>query len=815
MTENEFDYKIRMNDDCPQGFCLLGVELDSEGRPTDWTYADCNQTLAEEGGYIREEMLGKRFSELFAEGSRKGLNYYYAAAYMGTYQEFEDISEELGKYFHIEVFPTDKAGFCFSIVHNIKEKVFERLSQNQELEQALKAEKKDREILEKLCMDFVATYYVDLESGFYEMLHMNSVAAVHKINWERYPKYQDFIKSYTERYLYDEDRHEFADWLSAENLKKLLSQSERVSYCYKSKPNPDQHEFYEIQAIRVRRNEKHFDILLGFRHIDEILEKEKAIQDRLQKALDAANLRNEIISSISKSYHAIFRIDIEKNFFEEISNDDETHSLTGRSGNAQEMGYNVCDTKVEPEYRPTLREFMNISTLPERLKNDDYVTAEYKMCDGRWHRMRYIVKKRDETGKVTHVLCTIRSTTDVKRRELDLHFAAEAAKREAEMKTRFLSTMSHDIRTPLNGIIGMLNMEEQYADDLEMQKKIRSKAMESAQYLVSLVNDVLDMNKIQSGELKMQEVNFDLVESLQKTNQKYIEKAAEKGIRYKVIWDTDTILHPYLLGSPVYLERILGNIADNAVKFSNPGSTITVWMDEEQTAEDQLMLHFYCKDQGTGMSEKTVKSAFDMFTQGNEDLSRTTYAGSGLGLAIAKQLAERMGGDIELQSELGVGTTAITKLPFKIGKPNTISVTRDLENIPIKGIRALVVEDNELNMEIAKALLENAGLEVIGASDGQEAVEIFEKSAPGYFGVVYMDIMMPRMNGLDATRSIRALPRMDAKRIGIIAMSANAFVEDKIGSRLAGMDIHLSKPLDEKSMIDALRQCIARNEEFS
>ena len=524
-----------MNDDCPQGFCLLGVELDSEGRPTDWIYADCNQTLAEEGGYIREEMLGKRFSELFAEGSRKGLNYYYAAAYMGTYQEFEDISEELGKYFHIEVFPTDKAGFCFSIVHNIKEKVFERLSQNQELEQALKAEKKDREILEKLCMDFVATYYVDLESGFYEMLHMNSVAAVHKINWERYPKYQDFIKSYTERYLYDEDRHEFADWLSAENLKKLLSQSERVSYCYKSKPNPDQHEFYEIQAIRVRRNEKHFDILLGFRHIDEILEKEKAIQDRLQKALDAANLRNEIISSISKSYHAIFRIDIEKNFFEEISNDDETHSLTGRSGNAQEMGYNVCDTKVEPEYRPTLREFMNISTLPERLKNDDYVTAEYKMCDGRWHRMRYIVKKRDETGKVTHVLCTIRSTTDVKRRELDLHFAAEAAKREAEMKTRFLSTMSHDIRTPLNGIIGMLNMEEQYADDLEMQKKIRSKAMESAQYLVSLVNDVLDMNKIQSGELKMQEVNFDLVESLQKTNQKYIEKAAEKGIRYKVI----------------------------------------------------------------------------------------------------------------------------------------------------------------------------------------------------------------------------------------------------------------------------------------
>ncbi len=815
MTANEFNWKIQMNDNGSHGFCLIRLEFDSKGKPTDWTFIDCNQTLAEIEGCTREELIGKRFYEIFPDGNRKWLEHYYAAAYDGIYQEFEDISEEVGLYLHIEAVPTDKKGFCFCILRNIKEEVFERNRRNQELEQALKAEKKDREILEKLCMDFVATYYIDLESGFYEMLHMNPVAVIRKINWERYPKYPDFIKSYAARYLYDEDRHEFEDWLSAENLKKLLSQSERVSYCYKSKPNPDQHEFYDVQAIRVRWDEKHFDILLGFRHIDEILEKEKAEQNRLQKALDAANLRNEIISSISKSYHAIFRIDIEKNFFEEISNDDETHSLTGRSGNAQEMGHNVCDTKVEPEYRPTLREFMNISTLPERLKNDDYVTAEYKMCDGRWHRMRYIVKKRDETGKVTHVLCTIRSTTDVKRRELDLHFAAEAAKREAEMKTRFLSTMSHDIRTPLNGIIGMLNMEEQYADDLEMQKKLRSRAMESAQYLVSLVNDVLDMNKIQSGELKMQEVNFDLVESLQKTNQKYIEKAAEKGIQYKVIWDTDTILHPYLLGSPVCLERILGNVADNAVKFSTPGSTVTVWMNEEQTAEDQLMLRFYCKDEGIGMSEETVKSAFDMFTQGSTDSSRTTYAGSGLGLAIAKQLAERMGGDIELQSELGVGTTAITKLPFKIGKPNTISVTRDLENIPIKGIRALVVEDNELNMEIARALLENNGLEVTCVADGQEAVEIFEKSAPGYFGVIYMDIMMPRMNGLDATRAIRALPRTDAKRIGIIAMSANAFVEDKIGSRLAGMDIHLSKPLDEKSMIDALRQCIARNEEFA
>lgn len=810
MTANEFTLKMQMNDNSSQGFCLLHVELDSEGRPTDWIYADCNQTLAETGGYTREKMLGKRFCDLFPEGSRKGLDYYYAAAYKGIYQEFEDIDEELGLYFHIEVLPTDKEGFCFCIVHNIKRKVLESNRQNQELKQALKKEKTERTILKKLCMDYVATYYVNLETGDYEVLHLNM--DIDWLDWERYPRYQDIIKVYATGYLYDEDRQEFENWISAENLKKQLSQKDRLSFHYRSKPNPDGHEYYEIQAIKVRQDKEHFCVLVGFRHIDGIMEKEKAEQDKLQKALDEANLRNEIISSISKSYLSIYRIDVQRDYFEEISNDDELHLLTGYAGCASEKLYQICDTLIAPEYRQLIRPFLNVSTLPERLRNEEYITTEYRVADGSWQRLRFIVKKRDEAGEVTHVLCTVRSTTDVKRRELDLCFAAEAAKHEAEMKTRFLSTMSHDIRTPLNGIIGMLNLGDQYADDLEVQKKIRSKAMESAQYLVSLVNDVLDMNKLQSGELKTQEMNFDLVEVLQCANQKYIERAAQKGVQYKVAWEDDSIVHPYLLGNPLYLERILSNIADNAVKFSHSGSTITVGLEEEQKEDNQLIMRFYCKDQGIGMSEEMVKRAFDMFSQGNADSSRTTYEGIGLGLAIAKQLAKRMGGDIELQSELGIGTTVIIELPFKIGKSDTILVRRNLEHISIQGVRALVVEDNELNMEIAKALLENAGLEVTCASDGQEAVEIFEKSAPGYFGVIYMDIMMPRMNGLDATRAIRALPRLDAKNIGIIAMSANSFVEDKIGSRLAGMNVHLSKPLDEKSMIDALRQCMAQND---
>ena len=275
---------------------------------------------------------------------------------------------------------------------------------------------------------------------------------------------------------------------------------------------------------------------MGFRHIDDIMEKETTIQNQLKQALDETRLSNEIISAIAKSYCSIYRIDVQKDFFEEVSNDSEIHKLTGNRGCATEKLYQLCDTMVAPEYRPLIRPFLDVSTLSARLKTEECISTEYRMCDGSWHRMLFIVKKRDESGNVTHVLCTVRSISDSKRREEDLNFAAEAAKREAEMKTRFLATMSHDIRTPLNGIIGMVNMGNQYADDPQMQQKIREKAMESLKYLVSLVNDVLDMNKLQSGDLKDQQLLFDLTMVLRELNQIYDERAAKKGIRYESDW---------------------------------------------------------------------------------------------------------------------------------------------------------------------------------------------------------------------------------------------------------------------------------------
>ena len=685
---------------------------------------------------------------------------------------------------------------------------------NRKLKSTLEEQMAERRLLDKICADFTAVYYVELNTGSFEILHINDGTNVKKMNLKQGDNFNSSADQYAVQYLYEKERQEFKDWISTGHLKEQLSRKERITYHYRSKPNPNQHEFFEAQAAKIYEDEKHFFALVGFRHIDDIMEKETTIQNQLKQALDEARLSNEIISAIAKSYCSIYRIDVQKDFFEEISNDSEIHKLTGNRGSASEKLYQLCDTMVASEYRSLIRPFLDVSTLSARLKTEEYISTEYRMCDGSWHRMLFTVKKRDESGNVTHVLCTVRSISDSKRREEDLNFAAEAAKREAEMKTRFLATMSHDIRTPLNGIIGMVNMGNQYADDPQMQQKIREKVMESLKYLVSLVNDVLDMNKLQSGDLKDQQLLFDLTEVLQELNQIYDERAAKKGIRYEIDWKNGTYSHSTLVGNPVYLGRILSNIMDNAIKFSQSGSVLTLGVKEETLDDDRANFTFYCKDQGVGMSEDFIAHAFDMFSQESET-SRSRYEGTGLGLAITKQLVDRMDGSIELKSKAGVGTTVIVKIPFKIGTQDKNSNLSDkpvsLDDYSVEGMRALVVEDNELNMEISRCILEDSGMEVTCVVDGQEAVEIFEKSAPDYFGVIYMDIMMPRMNGLDAARTIREMKRRDARRIPIIAMSANAFAEDIINSRLAGMNVHLAKPLDAEKMIIALKQCMADN----
>lgn len=687
---------------------------------------------------------------------------------------------------------------------------------NNELKVSFDKINRDKHVLDKLCTDYTAVYHVELNSGEFETLKIMRSSNADEVMRKAEKGMKDFdeySQYYAQHYLAEEDRTEFIKWISCANLKAELHHTDRVAYNYKSVPGTYGKQFFSVQVINIYEDAQKMYVLMGFRYIDEIIEKEKEIQKRLQDALDELQLNNEIISAISKNYCYIARIDLQKDFFEEISNDEEMHRLTGNSGCASEKLRKDCEMQVAPEYRAYLYPFLDTSTLKERLQNEEYVSTEYRMCDGSWHRLRFIVKKRDEAGNVTHVLCTVREISDSKRREEDLLFAADAAKRESEMKTRFLATMSHDIRTPLNGIIGLVNLAEQHAEDTKMLKEIRDKMMKSLKYLVSLVNDVLDMNKIQSGDFKSKEIIFDGADMMRKILRIYDQKAVEKGIRLEVDWEKCSVRYPILLGNPVYFGRILASIMDNAIKFSSVDSTITVWGREDILENDQAVLTIWCKDQGIGMSEEFIEHAFDMFAQEKES-SRSQYEGTGLGLTIAKALADKMGGTIEFQSKQGVGTTAIIKIPFKLGPQDISSKTTNYDNVSVESMQVLVVDDNELNVEIAKCMLENNGMKVTCAADGQEAVELFEKSEPGYYGAIFMDVMMPRMDGLEATKTIRNMKRSDAWNVPIIAISANAFIEDILNSKQAGMNAHLAKPLDVNKLIDTLKKCLAENSEL-
>ena len=385
----------------------------------------------------------------------------------------------------------------------------------------------------------------------------------------------------------------------------------------------------------------------------------------------------------------------------------------------------------------------------------------------------------------------------------ELLIAAKKAEAANEAKTEFLQRMSHDIRTPINGICGMIDMAEHYADDMEKQTEYRAKIKEASNLLLELVNDVLDMSKLESGEIVLEEIPFNLRSIFREVFVVIEQVAAEQNIR--IMWEKKEIIHRNLIGSPGYVKRVMMNILSNAVKYNRENGHIYLsCMEIPSEQPGMTTMEFICRDTGIGMTEEFQKHIFEPFAQEYTG-SRTKFVGTGLGMAIARKLVEKMGGTITFESEKGVGTTFVIRVPFKIDPDaDKREEQKEVSEKSIKGLHILLAEDNELNMEIAEFVLQNEGADVTKAWDGQEAVELFRNSEPGEFDVILMDIMMPVMNGYEATKMIRSLDREDAKTIPIIAMTANAFTEDRIRAKEAGMDEHVAKPVDVELLMKVI-----------
>ena len=387
------------------------------------------------------------------------------------------------------------------------------------------------------------------------------------------------------------------------------------------------------------------------------------------------------------------------------------------------------------------------------------------------------------------------------RREQEYQKTLKAAALKAESanlaKTEFLQRMSHDIRTPINGIRGMVEIGDRCPEDMARQADCRKKIWEASTLLLELVNEVLDMGKLESGEVVLESVPFDLPELMHEITDVLEKQAAERGI--VLHREYGKLPHPRLVGSPLHVKRLLMNVLSNAIKYNRDKGRVMLDCFELSCTGDKVQICFVCADTGIGMSEEFQKRMFEPFAQENAG-ARSVYGGTGLGMSITKSLVDKMGGTIGVESQQGVGTTYTITLPFAIDNTAAEEPEQQTDLTVLQGRRLLLAEDNALNMEIVEFLLNEVGVKVTRAADGQQAVEAFAASPVGGFDAILMDVMMPVRDGHEATRAIRAMDRPDAKTIPIFAMTANAFTEDRLKALQAGMNEHLPKPIDPDTL---------------
>ena len=420
---------------------------------------------------------------------------------------------------------------------------------------------------------------------------------------------------------------------------------------------------------------------------------------------------------------------------------------------------------------------------------------------------------QEANRQAEHKIAKLESEKKQKKKELEqqaeLHKALIAADTANRAKSTFLLNMSHDIRTPLNGIMGLLKINMAHSEDEELVRENYKEMEKAANHLLSLINDVLQMSKLEDGREELSSELVCLPDVFYDMKAIIDGSALDKGI--SVDFSEDSIwVHPYVITNPLYLRQIFLNIYGNSIKFTNFGGKISTKQECIEEKDNVITYRWIISDTGIGMSEEFLEHIFEPFVQEKTD-ARSVYQGTGLGMAIVKSLVDKMNGTISVTSKEGEGSTFVIRIPFEIAsKVEETKVDKEKSSNDISGIKILLAEDNELNAEIAQTLLVDEGANVTVVSDGEQAVREFTRCAPHTYDVILMDIMMPKLDGIAATKAIRDMERPDAVEIPIIAMTANAFEEDARKCVEAGMNAHLSKPLQMDVVVGTIAQYYKR-----
>ena len=675
----------------------------------------------------------------------------------------------------------------------------------------LKQQELEREkiFLDGLCREYIAVWYVNALNGESVPLKLSVSANASQLVQAALTTQKAFdtlIRNYADRFV-TEDKTGFMAKMNLTNLRQVLSEKEHYSFRYRTCPNAAGQQYFEVHAFRAKKTDDEFQMMIGFRYVDDIVLEEKKRQSELQQALDEANLKNEIISAISQIYCSIYRMDLVHDTFEEISEGSDITRVTGCRGKASECLQKICAAYVTPEYREVVEQFFDLTTLGKRLQTENSIAVEYLTQDGNWHMARFIVKKRDEAGRVLRVLFAVRLISDTKRREENLIVLANEASRANEAKTEFLARIAHDIRTPMNAVKGFVGIIRSNLDKKDVIEKSVNQIDTASNYLLQIVDDVLDLSKIETGQMQLLPTAASL-----STVVKDIEKLLP-GFRPEKAQHYVCRLHDApadaLWMDALRLKQIYIHLLSNAVKYTPAGGTVRLDVSEAPASTpDQVKLVSVVSDTGIGMSADYMKEMFNRFSRA-VDTRVNKERGSGLGLAVVKELVDLFHGTIETQSELGKGTTITVTLEVpktELVQTAESGAVNDTE-VDCRGLRVLVAEDNDINYSVAEALLTMHDIAVDRAENGAVCVEKIRLSPPNTYDAVLMDIQMPVMNGLEAARMIRQSGCAQAKTIPIIALTANAFTDDIKKSIDAGMNQHLAKPFDINVLMKILGNC--------
>lgn len=660
-----------------------------------------------------------------------------------------------------------------------------------------------KEILNQL-NDCSNIYMVEPEKNLGFILRFEDLTMKEPKDFEYTELYNQFIHSS----VHPDDQEQIIRILDLKNLISIFKNGkEKYDFLYRTKN--DLIKYFSVTCIKCSKEDEPLKIGIGFRE-----EKDFAEENDFFAGFDEL----DIFKALSSDYTNVYLADLNRGVAKILKYS--THYLDdlnldmNKLLSYRETYQKWLDNVVYKEDRQKLAETFDLNHLREYFKHNKEYIGDFRDCvDGKVVNNRFHLIKMNDEGGILIGFQNIDSIIEQhfmqekKERELEeayqkqLIAAKEQADRANASKTEFLLRMSHDIRTPINGIMGMLDIEDRNANDFDKLKDCRKKIRDASKILLDLINEILDMSKLESGEIYLEHIPFDLVSVCTEVYYAVKNSADDRGIT--IIQENCSVKSAKLIGSPVHLKRLMMNIVGNAIKYNKDHGKIFITCIERDSSDTRTTLEFKCQDTGIGMSPEFLEHIFEPFTQ-EDTSSRTQYAGTGLGMSIAKSLVDKMGGTITVESEKGKGTTFDVLIPFDVDQ----SLSKKCDNkeaedtSSIQGLKILLAEDNDLNMEVAKVLLEDEGAEVIEAWNGQEAFDLYQ-SEDG-IDLILMDVMMPVMDGYEATKRIRQSNKWNAKDIPIIAMTANAFAEDKIAALDAGMNEHIAKPLDIQLLVHTI-----------